>query len=137
MRATCSAHLIFLNSFILIIYDEELKIIKPLTMKFSQTSCHFLHPRSKYSPQHPMQNTFCQCPHLLARRFFTSPPPLPKSESVGLYNLTFTFLDSRWEKILGGLPSTLVIIAMIPILIFTCVVLQPVNLCYCIFLIHD
>jgi len=94
MRVTCSAHLNLLNSIILIIYNGELKIIKLLTIQFSPTSSHFLHPRSKYSPQHPVQNTFCQCPHLLARRFFTSLKK--KSQLVGLYTLIFTFLHTRW-----------------------------------------
>jgi hypothetical protein len=37
---------------------RRLQVMKPLIMQFSSTSCHFIPPRSRYSPQYPVLSSW-------------------------------------------------------------------------------
>jgi hypothetical protein len=58
-------------------------------MQISQTTCHIISLRSKYSPQHPVLKHPHLCSSLKVRPSFS---PIRKN-----YFLIFTFLDSKWE----------------------------------------
>jgi hypothetical protein len=55
MRATCYAHLIFLDLIILTMYIWWItEVMKLLIMQFYPSSCHFISLWSKHSLQHPV-----------------------------------------------------------------------------------
>ena len=61
--ATCLAHLILLDLITWMIIMSS-KIVKPLIMQFSQSSCYLLPLRTKYVPQHMLLNTLSLCSSL-------------------------------------------------------------------------
>jgi len=49
------------------------EIVKPLIMKFAQSSCYLLPLRTKYVPQHMLLNTLCLCSSLRVRHHVSGP----------------------------------------------------------------
>jgi hypothetical protein len=73
-----------------------LQITKLLVTQFSPVSCHFIHFRSKYSPQHPvLEHPQSMSPLNVWDR--VSHPYRLTGKIIVLYSLIFKLLESRWE----------------------------------------
>jgi hypothetical protein len=71
--------------------------MKLLVMKFPPISRHFIPPRSKYSPQHPiLKNTLGLCSSLNVRDQVLH-PYRTTDKIIVLYIQMFLFLDSKRE----------------------------------------
>ena len=94
IRATCPSHLVLLDFITRTIMGEEYKSLSSSLCNFFHSPVTLSHPRSKYSPQHPVLK-HPQLSFLL--QFQVQHPYKTTGKITVLYILIFKFLDSNLE----------------------------------------
>jgi hypothetical protein len=95
----CSTHLILLDLIIVIIFDEDLQIMKLLVVHFSVVSCYFVSVRSKYFPNTLFSDTHDTCCSLNMRKFHTH---IKQATFWFVYFKLYVFRNRRYSMFSGN-----------------------------------